>query len=112
MEKEIDGVKYNLIPVPPYASPYNVLLGDLLRKKPETVEAAEAISHAIKKAMEKLFAETVTPTPKPEHQTQLFNAVSELTTKVLKEAGLFREDSGPDAAKGDADSADAAQEAQ
>lgn len=112
MEKEIDGVKYKLTPIPPHASPYNVLVADLLMKKPETVEDAEKISSEIKKAMVKLFAETVTPTPKPEHHIQLFNALTELTTEVMKEAGLFRKNSRPNTAKGNPDSSSAAQEAQ
>jgi len=110
MEKTIDGVKYTLIPVPPHASPYDVLIADLLRKKPETTEEAERISIEIKKAMEKLFAETVTPKPKVEHHIQLFNALTELTTKVMKEAGLFRNHPRSGTEKGDSDRADATQE--
>jgi hypothetical protein len=68
-----------------------------------TTEEADAISKEIKMAMEKLFAETVTPTPKVEHHTQLFHAIQELTSTVMKEAGIFRQDKGPDTEKSNTD---------
>lgn len=95
MKLKIDDVEYSLIPIPPYASPYATLIGELLKKKAVTVEEAEKNSGEIKRAMEKLFSETVTPEPKPEHHIQVFNALSTLTNKVMEEAGLFRQDQRP-----------------
>ncbi|HLE74922.1 MAG TPA: hypothetical protein VI864_02630 [Candidatus Bathyarchaeia archaeon] len=94
MELEVEGVKYEIIPIPPSLSPYSTLIGDLLRAKPQTIEEVEKNSGTIAKAMEKLFAGTVKPTPKLEHQTQVFNALINLTNKTIEAAGLFRGDKG------------------
>lgn len=103
MEKEFDGQKYTLIPIPPYASPYSVLIGKLLQKKAETTDEAEANGAEIKKAMDKLFTVTVTPKPRVEHETQLFTALNELTKKVIDEADFFHEHSGPNDQEGKPD---------
>jgi hypothetical protein len=111
MEKELDGVKYILIPIPPYASPYTVLIGNLLRKKTETVQEAETVSAEIQKAMDKLFTVTVKPKPRVDHETQLFNELNELTKKVIDEADFFHKDKGPDAEKSEPDGGPPASEA-
>jgi hypothetical protein len=92
MEKIIDGVTYVLTAIPPHLSPYNTLLGDLLREKPKTAQEADRVSGEIKKCMDKLLVDTVKPTPRPEHQYQVFNALTALTSEVLDEARLFRKD--------------------
>lgn len=97
MELEVEGVKYTVIPIPPSLSPYSTLIGDLLRAKPQTFEEVEKNSETIAKAMEKLFAGTVKPIPNLEHQTQVFNALIDLTNKTIDNAGLFRKQQRPSA---------------
>lgn len=99
MELEVEGVKYQLIPIPPSHSPYSTLIGDLLRAKPKSIEEAEKNSETIAQAMEKLFAGTVKPTPKQEHQSQVFNALIDLTNKTIEDAKFFRNNQEPDTTK-------------
>jgi hypothetical protein len=95
MELEVESVKYEIMPIPPNLSPYSTLIGNLLRATPQNLEDAEKNSDIIAKAMEKVFVGTVKPVPKPEHQTQVFNALIDLTNKTIEAAGLFRGDKGP-----------------
>ena len=71
MKLKVEDVEYEIIPIPPSFSPYATLIGDLLQaKKPQSIEEAEKNSDTIAKAMTKLFAGTVKPAPKAEHQAQ------------------------------------------
>jgi len=90
MEKEIDGVKYSLIPIPPHASPFNQLVGQLLQKTPIDCEEAEKDSMQIEKALDKILTACVEPKPRREHAWKLYSALQELTKKTLEDAGFFR----------------------
>lgn len=90
MKKKIEDVEYEIIPIPPYLSPYSTRISELLKKTPQSVEDASEISGEIKEAMDKLFAETVTPKPERKHRTQVFNTINKLTMEVIEDAKFFR----------------------
>lgn len=90
MKQTIDGIEYNLIPQPPYLSPFTRRAAQLLKNEPQSLEEAQRNSEEIKQCMEKIFAETVKPQPKIEHYVQVFNAINELTNQVIKDAEFFR----------------------
>ncbi len=96
-EKEIDGVKYSLIPIPPSASPFNQLLGQLLQKTPSDCEEAERDSLQIEKALDKILTACVEPKPQSEHAWKLYSILQDLTKKTLEDAGFFRKPKRPSA---------------
>jgi hypothetical protein len=96
-EKEIDGVKYSLIPIPPHVSPFNQLLGQLLQKAPGDCEEAEKDSVQIEKALDKILEACVEPKPRREHAWKLYSALQKLTKKTLEDAGFFRKPKRPGA---------------
>lgn len=100
MKRKIGDTEYNIIPIPPHLSPFSTLISERLQLKPEGPQDAETISQQIAEAMKALLSGTVKPYPKPEHETQVFNALIDITNKVIHEAQFFRKDKRPNAGKG------------
>jgi len=91
MKVKIDGIAYTVKPMALHLAPYAGRLSELLRKAPADITEAEKFSDEIKGLQAKILDETVMPKPKIEHTIQLYAKVDELTKKVMREAGLFRE---------------------
>lgn len=102
MKKKIEDTEYNIIPIPPYLSPFNARISELLQKKFTSFQDAEETSKEINQHMEKLLSETVTPKPNKEHQTAVYNALIDLTNAVLQEAQFFRKNQRSGTAKSNA----------
>jgi len=102
LKKKIDNVEYEIIPIPPHLSPYNSRISELLQKKAASFQDAEEISKEINQHMEKLLSETVTPKPRKEHQTEIYNAIIDLTNAVLEKAQFFRKNQRPSPSKSNA----------
>jgi len=100
VKKKIETIEYNIIPISPHLSPYATRIGELLQKKPQSVQEVEETSGEINVLMDKLLSETVKPKPTKEHQTQVFNILCEYTNAVIQEAQFFRKNKGSNSAKG------------
>jgi hypothetical protein len=83
---KIGNNEYIITPLPPRLAPHNAFYSELLQRKPSSVQEAEEIGASIKELTELVLKATVTPTPPEEHYTQLYNAVTELTNKVLSQS--------------------------
>jgi hypothetical protein len=94
VKKKIDNTEYEIIPIPPYLSPYNARISELLQTKSKNFQEAEEISKEIKQHMEKLLSETVKPNPPIEHQTAVYNALIDITNATIKQAEFFRKNKG------------------
>jgi hypothetical protein len=112
LKVKIEDTEYTIIPIPPSLSPYSTHISEMLKVKPQSVADAEKMSVEIEKAMEKLLAGTVKPIPAKEHHIQVFNALVDLTNKVLEDARFFRQDKGSSPEKGSATSPGDSQEVQ
>jgi len=88
---KIDGVEYQVKPMPLHLSPYAARMSELLQKVPTDLSEADEMSKEIEQLQSKIFAETVSPEVRKEHTIELYNAVNDLTREIMKKAGLFRE---------------------
>ncbi|MCW4048058.1 MAG: hypothetical protein NWE99_10960 [Candidatus Bathyarchaeota archaeon] len=104
-------MKYSVKPMSLDLAPYESRLNMLLLKTPENIDEANKISVEIKQLREKILAELVSPSPRPEHSVRLYCMIQQLTKHAMAEAGLFRDEHG-DSAEGGAVSSSAAQASQ
>jgi len=100
---QIDGVNYALQPIPPHLSPFNHIIGKLLKEDPKTFDDAARISAEIEKSLGKLLQECASPTPKKEHQLAVFNAIISLTNETINDAEKFRKHGRSNTAKSSRD---------
>ncbi|MDH5788096.1 MAG: hypothetical protein OEZ40_07395 [Candidatus Bathyarchaeota archaeon] len=94
MKLKVENFQYELIPIPPHLAPYNTYVAHLLQQLPKNCEEAKRVSDEMSKALDALFAGTVKPQPEKKHYIQVFNALNDLTKKVMEDAGLFRQPKG------------------
>jgi hypothetical protein len=85
----IEGVEYSLTVIPPYLLPFLNLYGELATKSAKTIEEAEQVSREMRRASEKILEACVSPKPKPEHETELFRYISNLTSRTIQEVDSF-----------------------
>ncbi|MEM3489277.1 MAG: hypothetical protein QXO75_06455 [Nitrososphaerota archaeon] len=85
----IHGVEYTLNVIPPYLLPFLNLYSELATKSAQSIEEAEKISEDMKRASQKILEVCVSPKPKPEHETELFRYLSNLTTQAVLEVDSF-----------------------
>ncbi|MEM2982821.1 MAG: hypothetical protein QXH17_06610 [Candidatus Bathyarchaeia archaeon] len=85
----IHGVEYTLNVIPPYLLPFLNLYSELATKSAQSIEEAEKISEDMKRASQKILEACVSPKPKPEHETELFRYLSNLTTQAVLEVDSF-----------------------
>lgn len=85
----IDGVEYALTVIPPYLLPFLNLYSELAAKTAQTIEEAEKISEDMRRASQKILEACVSPKPKPEHETELFRYISNLTSQRILEVDSF-----------------------
>ena len=90
MKKTVEGVEYEVSPVPPSHAPYQSLIDSLLKKESKNAEEATKDSEELEKCIDKVLAVTVDPLPPRKHQLALYNVVNNETRRVMREAGLFR----------------------
>jgi hypothetical protein len=90
LKKTVEGVEYEVSPVPPSHAPYQSLIDSLLTKESKNAEEAIKDSEELEKCIDKVLAVTVDPLPPKKHQLILYNAVNNETRRVMREAGLFR----------------------
>ena len=86
MKVKIGNNEYTVTPLPPRLAPHNAFYSELLQRKPSSVEEAQEIGKNLGELCEIILTATVTPTPREEHYTQLYNAVVELTNRVLSQS--------------------------
>jgi len=110
LKTKIGDTEYTVMPIPPYLSPYSTRIGELLQKRPQTVQEAEEMSKEIKILMEKLLKETVKPEPSIEHQTQIFKVLCNHTNDIIQQAQFFRAHKGSSITKSSAARSDPASE--
>ena len=96
---QINGTDYALQPIPPHLSPFNHIVGKLLKEDPKTFDEAARISAELDKSLGKLLQECASPTPKREHQLAVFNAIISLTSETINDAEKFRKHGRSDTAK-------------
>ena len=90
MKKTVEGVEYEVSPVPPSHAPFQSLIDSLLKKESKDVEEAGKDSEELEKCIDKVLVVTVNPMPAKKHQLVLYNVVNNETRRVMREAGLFR----------------------
>jgi len=90
LKKTVEGVEYEVSPVPPSHAPFQSLIDSLLKKESKDVEEAGKDSEELEKCIDKVLVVTVNPMPPKKHQLVLYNVVNNETRRVMREAGLFR----------------------
>jgi hypothetical protein len=90
LKKTVEGVEYEVSPVPPSYAPYQSLIDSLLQKDLKSAEEAIKDSEELEKCIDKVLVVTVNPVPPKKHQLVLYNVVNNETRRVMREAGLFR----------------------
>jgi hypothetical protein len=90
LKKTVEGVEYEVSPVPPSHAPFQSLIDSLLKKESKDVEEAGKDSEELEKCIDKVLVVTVNPMPPKKHQLVLYNVVNAETRRVMREAGLFR----------------------
>jgi len=100
MKKEISGVTYTLIPIPPSLMPFSARILTLLQTTPKSVEDTREASAELKTLVKELLKGTCQPTPLEEHELEVYNVLVQLTNETLEKARLFRQKPGPNAAEG------------
>jgi hypothetical protein len=86
LKVKIGETEYAISVIPPRLAPHNALYGELLQRKPASVEEAESVGSTIAELITIILKATVQPFPPEQHHTQLFGAVTELTNKVLSQS--------------------------
>jgi len=84
---------------PPHLAPITARIGELLQKHPATADEAKQMSEEIKPLMTLVLSQTAHPAPPMEHQTQVYQALINLTNEVVNEAAFFRGARRTDGAK-------------
>jgi len=87
---KLDKTEYKVSAIPSHLAVYTDYIGELTKKKPSNLEEVEKQSEEMKTCINKILAETVSPTPKPEHLLELYNHVIDETNEVLERAKFFR----------------------
>jgi len=90
LKKTVEGVEYEVSPVPPSHAPYQSLIDSLLKKESKSAEDATKDSGELEKCIDKVLVVTVNPMPPKKHQLMLYNVVNNETRRIMREAGLFR----------------------
>ncbi|MGQ9543682.1 MAG: hypothetical protein ACUVTM_06340 [Candidatus Bathyarchaeia archaeon] len=85
----LDGAEYTVKIIPPYLLPFLNLYSELATKPASTIDEAEKISNDMRMASQKILSVCVTPEPKPEHETELFRYLSNLTGQAVQEIDSF-----------------------
>jgi len=99
VKKKIGDTEYTIIPIPPHLSPYNSRISELLQKKTQNLQETKETSQELEECMKILLSGTVKPQPLPEDQTEVYNALIDLTNEVISKAQFFRKNQGPSPAK-------------
>jgi len=91
----VNNREYRVKPIKPALLPYLQLWGDLMTRRPKTVQEAEEISREIQELQNKIFAMAVEPTPPDEDAidviAELSRIILEKTTRGRRDGGTFRQ---------------------
>jgi hypothetical protein len=112
MKAILDGVEYDVQPIPPSMSLYHIRINELLKREPKNAQEVKDATGELDVLMTELLKECVKPEPAKAHQLTLFNLVMKVTDQAIKDAQFFWDQKQPGASTSSSASANPAQASQ